>query len=211
MSRAEKAARAAELYAQGMTGTRIAEIMGISSSHCYDLLSDPSGEKLRARKARYETPCAGCGRTVNSNSPPVDGQVCIRCAMDERTIWTRDAIVLAIQEWADENGGIPPAANDFYRAGATDRNPSVVTVQKQFGTWNAAIRAAGFEPHPCGPVGGYETLTEEQRFECARRYAAGESTPQIAADFGCTPGAVAKWVRRAGVPMRQSFSCRDAA
>lgn len=211
MSRAEKAARAAELYAQGLTGARVAEIMEISRSHCYELLSDPSGEKVRERKARYETSCAGCGRTVNSNSPPVDGQVCFRCSMDERTIWTRDAIVLAIQEWADENGGIPPAANDFYRLGATDRNPSVVTVQKQFGTWNAAIRAAGFEPHPGGPVGGYEPLSEEQRSACARRYAAGESTTRIAADFGCTPGAVSRWVKRAGVPMRPSFAERAAA
>lgn len=127
-------------------------------------------------------------------------------------MWTRDAILLAIREWADEHGGIPPSANDFHRGRAVGLPlPSVERVQARFGSWDAAIIAAGFEPHARGPVGGFTRLTEVQRRECARRYAAGESSSRIAADLGCSPRAVITWARHYGVPIRPNFTGRKAA
>jgi len=74
-------------------------------------------------------------------------------------LWTREAIICAIQHWADEHGGIPPASQEwnvgymakrgqdaqlrkFYDGGY----PHTTTVLYEFGRWNTAIAAAGFVP-----------------------------------------------------------------
>jgi len=133
-----------------------------------------------------------------------DEPVCRSCAPAYYAEWPKEAIICAIQEWADDHGGIPPAATDFMRArGVKDyRWPAVNNVQRLFGKWSTAIRAAGFEPHPSGPVGGFTVLTPDQRNECARRYRKGETSTAIAHDLGCTPSTVMKWVRKAGVQAR---------
>lgn len=82
-TRLEKAREAARLRdEEGLNGIQIAERMGVSRSYAYELLSDPKGDGVAARKAGYSRPCArGCGRRTNgsdgpSNSPDVC-QVCI--------------------------------------------------------------------------------------------------------------------------------------
>jgi hypothetical protein len=73
--------------------------------------------------------------------------------------WTPDAIVLAIQRWARDHDGRPPTARDWDRPrrrhdvnkpgrlnAPRSGHPSKWTVVKKFGSWNAAIEAAGFEP-----------------------------------------------------------------
>lgn len=170
----------------------------------------------RCRKLSYDLICVECGGRVDgttpSKIPDLDEPVCIKCAGAHYAVWTAEAVLLAIQEWADEHGGIPPSANQARACHALDPSalPNVNHVRYRWGTWNAAIRAAGFEPHAGGPVGGYTPLTPEQRRECAERYAAGESTVRIAADFGCSPRTIAKWASRAGVPIRESFYRRAA-
>jgi hypothetical protein len=54
-----RAPEAAALKEQGLKGPEIAKAMGISTSYCYLLLNDPSGERERARKARYCKKCGG--------------------------------------------------------------------------------------------------------------------------------------------------------
>jgi len=49
--------------------------------------------------------------------------------------------------WADEHGR-PPTLEEWRRASA--RHPSAATVRRLFGTWNAALIAAGFEARPPG-------------------------------------------------------------
>jgi hypothetical protein len=65
--------------------------------------------------------------------------------------WTEERIIRAIQAWAKRHGGKPPKYNDWSRAaietGGT-MHPSRVTVAERFGSWNAAIAAAGFTPNP---------------------------------------------------------------
>jgi len=71
----------------------------------------------------------------------------------------RQQILKAIQRWVQETGA-PPAAIDWdpARARATGKDgraqrfvdgayPNVAVVRRHFGSWNAAIRAAGYEPH----------------------------------------------------------------
>lgn len=56
--------------------------------------------------------------------------------------WTRDEIVTAIQRWAAEHGR-QPSQNDWMRG--TDWHPSASCAAKVFGTWGAALTAAGFK------------------------------------------------------------------
>jgi hypothetical protein len=132
--------------------------------------------------------------------------LCRTCFPKVTAVWTREAIVCAIQEWAEDHGGVPPTARAWF--GPVEKRgpyPCVNEVRRRFGTWNAAIEAAGFQTHLSGPVGGFRALTADERAECARRYAAGESSNVIAADLGCAPAVVVKWARRAGVAIRQPF------
>jgi hypothetical protein len=60
--------------------------------------------------------------------------------------WTAERIIRAIHSWAKLHGGEPPKYNDWSRA--TDAHPARITVVERFGSWNAAIAAAGLEPNP---------------------------------------------------------------
>lgn len=124
-------------------------------------------EKDRARKASYGRDCLGCGaRTDGSNGRAKAPLYCKRCESERRRVWTAGAIVLAIQVYAHRYGQ-PPAALDWNTGQARDHGhpeiaerfladgdyPQTNTVQRLFGSWNAAIAAAGFEPRPIGVRG----------------------------------------------------------
>lgn len=164
----------------------------------------------RCRKDSYDLVCVDCGGRVSGTDPGKianpDEPVCRDCAPAHYRVWTPEAILCAIQEWADDHAGIPPTANAWTRERIrSDLVPAVSYVLQAFGSWNAAIIAAGYEPHPTGPVGGYTPLTPAQRKACARRYKAGESSPQIAADLGCAPAMVIKWARAGGADIRKPW------
>lgn len=57
--------------------------------------------------------------------------------------WTREEVVEAIYRWAFLHGEIPQA-RDWVTS--VDGFPTESWVRKLFGTWNAAIVAAGYEP-----------------------------------------------------------------
>lgn len=127
----------------------------------------------RCRKSQYSVPCEDCGAPLNGsdgrgrNAP----RRCVRCNNiaqgAESKVWTSTAVVLAIQEWAAEYGE-PPAVPDwnphtaehvlhdpararrFREAGG--QWPNFKTVYREWGSWNAAIKAAGFTPR--APHGG---------------------------------------------------------
>lgn len=61
--------------------------------------------------------------------------------------WSNGAVVEAIQLWADEHG-TPPSESYWYSP--PSGFPSTSVVRDRFGTWNAAITAAGFKPTPPG-------------------------------------------------------------
>lgn len=61
--------------------------------------------------------------------------------------WTEEAIANAIRRWHAEHGR-PPLLEDWRRGGRD--HPSATTVQRRFGSWNAAIEAAGFASRPPG-------------------------------------------------------------
>src|SRR5581483_4557523 len=61
--------------------------------------------------------------------------------------WTRETIAYAIDLWHRQYLWAP-TQDEWERAGPN--NPCRVTVIRTFGTWNAAVRAAGLQPRPRG-------------------------------------------------------------
>jgi hypothetical protein len=66
---------------------------------------------------------------------------------DANVRWTHDSILVAISHWQAEHGR-PPLLEEWRRGDGS--HPSTTTVQRRFGSWNAAIEAAGFTPRPPG-------------------------------------------------------------
>ena len=167
----------------------------------------------RCRKRQYDRVCVGCGGRVDGTSPGrAAAEPRCRACRDEyrraNAVWTREAIVCAIQEWAARNDGIPPSAGNWGqdRARGDNRVCAVNHVMNRWGTWSAAIRAAGFEPRAPGPVGGFTRLTDRQRAEIPRLYEQGWSLTQLAARYQCSSDTVRRWVLVAGVRMRRPGS-----
>jgi Homing endonuclease associated repeat len=76
--------------------------------------------------------------------------------------WTRERIIAAIQRWAKRTGK-PPTCDQWARplpgrtssfGPASKSRPSAAMVKKVFGTWNEAMKAAGFPPRPAHAVVG---------------------------------------------------------
>ena len=61
--------------------------------------------------------------------------------------WTPDTIVYAIHLWHRQNSRLP-LTREWEQAG--ENHPSRQTVMRVFGSWNAAMSAAGFAPRPRG-------------------------------------------------------------
>jgi hypothetical protein len=61
--------------------------------------------------------------------------------------WSHEAILAALQAWA-QAWGRSPSLEQWRRASAA--HPSAATVRRLFGSWNAAVEAAGFAPRRPG-------------------------------------------------------------
>lgn len=166
--RAALAAEVARLRAEGLLYREVAERLGISRSYAADLATDPRGLKARARKASYQGTCGLCGGpTDGSNGYDQAPRFCLRCEPIARRIergWTPARIVAAFQE-AARILGRPPTTTDrmaapTIRARLSEarlveadvlqeaianglRFPSPGAVLAVFGSWAAALKAAG--------------------------------------------------------------------
>lgn len=127
----------------------------------------------RCRKAQYGGTCVDCGAPTNGS----DGYAGrpMRCASCNGKLhggrnrrWTPELVVAAIRDWAEEYGE-PPAVPDWLPSQALRMNdpgrarrfwdadgrwPHHTIVFRVFGSWNAGIRAAGYEPRAVGGGGG---------------------------------------------------------
>lgn len=75
VTRAERAAKVADLRAAGRTYRQIADELGISGSYVSDLIYDPDGSKLAARRVANSGVCLDCGGPTSgsggrSKAPP---------------------------------------------------------------------------------------------------------------------------------------------
>jgi Homing endonuclease associated repeat len=93
---------------------------------------------------------------------------------------------------ADRHNGQPPSSHDWLRSGGSAwrraKHPHYSTVIRLFGSWNAAVRAAGFTPRPRGPQTAW---TKELAVAAIREHAARN---------GGVPPTAAVWERPAGEP-----------
>ena len=128
--------------------------------------------KQAERRKRYQGTCEMCGNpTDGSNGKAKAPRHCRDCYQSTpewkewHTYWTAGLLLTRIRKWKDLHGAPPVSADwDPYMArhsyGDNTRAerfedsegywPCRTTVVRVFGSWNAAIIAAGFTPHPVG-------------------------------------------------------------
>lgn len=209
----ERVAEAVRLRGEGKKLREIADHFGVSPKTASEWVTDPDQATWRRRRAAYAVVCTVCGARIANGSKEADPDepVCQSCAPAHYATWPREAVIASIQGWAAQHGR-QPGAEDFRRDKRAGRDlPSVNHVKYTFGTWQAGLDAAGFPRRRGGPEPGFVWLTADQRRECARRYAAGESSVDIAADLHCAPRTCLKWARHYGVEIRPNFTARAAA
>lgn len=180
------AERVRVLRAEGETHRAIAARLAISRSYAAALDADPDGSQARARKDSYAGTCVDCGAaTCGSFGPGKAPERCSDCAPAASAVWICDLIVARIREYADRYGR-PPRAMDWNPAlarqhgfdDASDRFytdgcwPSYLTVRDYFGSFNAAIAAAGYEPRPPGHRIGMRPWPPDEIIDAIRAWAA---------------------------------------
>lgn len=145
----ETIAYAKRRRAEGAKLREIGAELGVTLKTIHTWLTDPEGEALRARKERYGGTCIECGaRTDGSRGRDAAPERCWDCwvASETQTVWTQARIIEAIREYARLHGRPPAATAWLQPIPIRGDTPPVSRVQKAFGSWNAAIAAAGFEP-----------------------------------------------------------------
>lgn len=188
-NRADRAAEAARLRAQGLVYREIAERMGISRSYAAALICDPDGSGDRARKDSYRGECERCGASTNGSNGRHAPKLCNDCFQTryaERNetlieMWeagvpvSRIAATLgmthtAVRRWVDD---------------ARHRNVAALSLRRR------------------------RTTTHQEKLAVIAAWEAGESTRSIAERFGFASVAslytqVQRW-RRQGydIPRRQ--------
>jgi hypothetical protein len=158
------------------------------------------------KRTLYSQPCLDCGKPTNGSDGRRDEPRCLRCAAvkagAEKTIWTRDAILAAIHAWADVYGE-PPAAPDWRPNNARNqlhddararrfedangRWSWADTAIREFGSWNAAIAAAGYEPRPSH--GGGENVARRRNQRDPSRCGPSDSAEPESAERSPDPPA----------------------
>jgi AraC-like DNA-binding protein len=137
--------------AEGLSITQIARRLGRSPATVKAYFYDPTGEKAKAVKARYQGVCRGCGAPTQPRNGKGDAyEYCKNChpgAIAPR--WTRESVRDAMRAWRDRYGK-PPSSHDWSRTHARRREgdalarlaegdwPSPATVTDLYGTWAAA-------------------------------------------------------------------------
>lgn len=181
MTRAEKVALIQSYREHGYSNADIALILGTAVSTVRNLFNDPDGSKQKERRKRYQGSCEDCGApTDGSGGYGAAPKHCKNCAPKhyERTVWTRELIIARIHEWFCLYGE-PPGVVDWnpYHAETVlhdrersqrwmsrpDHWPWMSSVYRQFGSWNAAIEAAGFSPRPSHGGGGNQSRRRAER------------------------------------------------
>jgi hypothetical protein len=134
--RAERVAAARRLSAQGLRTAQIASLIGVSPRTVRGYLRASS--------------CRSCDEPVIG-----DGTLCPACAtrLHRQPAWSREELVLAMRTWHAECGHAPrqsewiPSADPAAKwSREHPRWPSATAARSVFGSWSAALRAAGFTP-----------------------------------------------------------------
>lgn len=138
--------------------------------------------------------------------------------MPEEPHWSNEAVISALRDWARRYGQAP-SAEDWDRArarrqGRTDRLarldahpssvPGVSTVIRRFGTWKAAVSAAGLHPRSAT-----RRLDTDRLRETVELYTNGLSTLEVAERLRLAPKTVRDRLHAADVALRPSRRWSD--
>jgi hypothetical protein len=117
----------------------LAQRLGAAGSGNGDIAAILGVSPRTARAYLTAGRCVECGTYVVTAASR-----CPRCAAREARPpeRSREEVVAAIRAWAREAGG--PPTQDEWASPDDPRWPSYVTVKTHFGTWRAALEAAGF-------------------------------------------------------------------
>jgi len=158
VSERRRAAQLARHYrdAEHLTIAEIAQRLGRAQATVKAYLYDPTGEKARAVKRRYQGVCQRCGAPTQSRNGKLDSYThCKNChpgAIAPK--WTREQVREAMRAWQQRYGS-PPTSYDWSRTHAGRRGhealrrlqdgewPTASTVTDAYGSW-AAARADAF-------------------------------------------------------------------
>jgi AraC-like DNA-binding protein len=159
---------------EGLSIGQIAQRLGRSPATVKAYFYDPTGEKARAVKARYQGVCRGCGAYTQPRNGKSDAYAyCKGChpgAIERR--WTRQRVIDAMCEWRARYGRLP-SSYDWSRTHARRRGgealarlgegdwPSASVVTALYGSWEVA-RAAAL--HLDVPADGRRIASRELRF-----------------------------------------------
>jgi hypothetical protein len=122
----------------------------------------------RCRRNQYDKQCLYCGVRVSGTDPGRSLGRCTKCARARYSKQVREGHIAMIRRWVAVHGE-PPSYRDWEpygcrqvlhdeararraEASLVEGWPSAGAVINAWGSWNAAIRAAGFEPR--APHGG---------------------------------------------------------
>ena len=141
--------------AEGLPIAQIAERLGRSPATIKGYFYDPSGEKARSVKARYQGVCRGCGAPTQARNGKGDAYAyCKACRPGAiATEWTPARVLDAMRAWRARYGRLP-SSYDWSRMHARRRGgqalerldegdwPPASVVGDVFGNWEAARAAA---------------------------------------------------------------------
>ena len=136
---------------EGLSIAAIADRLGRSPATVKGYFYDPTGEKARAVKARYQGACRTCGAPTQARNGKGDAYAyCKAChpgAIAAR--WTREQVIDAMRAWRERYGRWP-SSYDWSHTHAQRRGgdavarlreadwPRTATVSDLFGTWASA-------------------------------------------------------------------------
>ena len=107
---------------EGLSIRQIADRLGRSPATIKAYFYDPTGEKARAVKARYQGVCRGCGAYTQPRNGKGDAYAyCKAChpgAIERR--WTRERVLDAMRVWQARYGRLP-SSYDWSRTHARRR------------------------------------------------------------------------------------------
>jgi AraC-like DNA-binding protein len=142
--------------AEGLSIAHIADRLDLSPATIKAYFYDPTGEKARAVKARYQGVCRGCGAYTQPRNGKGDAyrycKVCHPGAIEPRL--TQERALAAMRDWRDRYGRLP-SSYDWSRTHARRRGrealerlrsgdwPAASVVTAVWGSWSAARRAIG--------------------------------------------------------------------
>ena len=123
---------------EGLSIRQIADRLGRSPATVKAYFYDPTGEKARAVKARYQGVCRGCGAYTRPRNGKGDAyaycKVCHPGAIERR--WTRERVLAAMRAWRARYGR-PPSSYDWSRTHA-HRSGGEALRRLNHGRWPSA-------------------------------------------------------------------------